>query len=77
MVYKPPLVEKGGVVHVSRRFPIFARLIAAIKVFNVVVHSWPNEITLYDFDGFVLTHMVGNLRVMDYLAYYSAAVIFC
>jgi hypothetical protein len=61
----------------SWHFAILARRTAMNKVFNVLVHSWPKEITLYDFDGFVLTHMASNLRIMLYLAYHFAPVIFC
>jgi hypothetical protein len=56
-------------------FATLARLTAANKVFNVLVHSWLKEITLYDFDGFVLIHTAGNRRIILYLAYHFAQVI--
>jgi hypothetical protein len=61
----------------SQCFATLARLTAANKVFNIVVHSWPKTIMLYDFDGFVLTHMAGNLRVILYFTYQFAQIIIC
>jgi hypothetical protein len=61
----------------SWRFARLARLTAMNKVFNVDIDCWPKEIMLYDFNGFVLTHTASNLRVMLYLAYHFAQVIFC
>jgi hypothetical protein len=66
---------KEAIACVSRRFPTLARLTAVKKIFNVLVQSWLKQITLDDFDGFGLTYMAGDLRLMLDLAYYFAQVI--
>jgi hypothetical protein len=43
----------------------------------IPVHSWLTEIILYDIDGYVMTLIGHNLRVMHYLAYHFVQVIFC